>query len=215
MRPARYCGWSNPRSPLPYSERACVGALDMLPSATQTASAPGNSFLSRLNGWPTRTPADASRASSRMHAHGSGSIILEEPRVRSLQGRRRSSSVAIDMRLCPRAQVATQLIYITLLFFTSGAHRNIMKFEVAFTNNERVLNASLDISVVSSWYYACCLRRRRRRRRWFHCCSAAINNGPGLGQHQLHRCQHGGGFLSPLPTGHAVARCWYRKCRCL
>ena len=28
--------------------------LSMLPSATQTASAPGITFLSRLNGWPAR-----------------------------------------------------------------------------------------------------------------------------------------------------------------
>ena len=33
---------------------------DVLPSAIQTASAPGISFLSRLNGWPARIPADAS-----------------------------------------------------------------------------------------------------------------------------------------------------------
>jgi hypothetical protein len=30
--------------------------LGMLPSATQTASAPGITFLSRLNGWPARPP---------------------------------------------------------------------------------------------------------------------------------------------------------------
>ena len=30
--------------------------LSMLPSATQTASAPGITFLSRLNGWPARPP---------------------------------------------------------------------------------------------------------------------------------------------------------------
>ena len=33
---------------------------DILPSATQTASAPRISFLSRLHGLPARTPADAS-----------------------------------------------------------------------------------------------------------------------------------------------------------
>ena len=45
---------------------------DVLPSATQTASAPGISFLSRLNGWSARTPTDASPTSSRKPAHGSG-----------------------------------------------------------------------------------------------------------------------------------------------
>src|SRR6516164_6671477 len=39
----------------------------------KTASAPGISFLSRLNGWPARPPADASPTSSRISAHGSGS----------------------------------------------------------------------------------------------------------------------------------------------
>ena len=34
-------------------------------SATQTASAPGTGFLSRLNGWPARPPADASPTPSR------------------------------------------------------------------------------------------------------------------------------------------------------
>src|SRR5678815_500274 len=29
------------------------------PSAQQTASAPGSKFISRLNGWPTRSPTDA------------------------------------------------------------------------------------------------------------------------------------------------------------
>src|SRR5208337_2920959 len=51
-----------------------LALLDILPSATQTASAPGISFLSRLNGWPARSPADASPTSSRMPAHGSGRV---------------------------------------------------------------------------------------------------------------------------------------------
>jgi hypothetical protein len=53
-----------------------LALLDVLPSTTQTASAPGTSFLSRLNGWPARSPADASPTSSRMPAHGSGSMWL-------------------------------------------------------------------------------------------------------------------------------------------
>ena len=49
-------------------ERFALAHSDVLPSATQTASTPGTSFLSRLNGWPAHTPADASPTSSRMSA---------------------------------------------------------------------------------------------------------------------------------------------------
>ena len=56
-----------------------LALLDLLPSATQTASAPGIRFLSRLNGWPARSPADASPTSSRMPAHGSGSMWFATP----------------------------------------------------------------------------------------------------------------------------------------
>ena len=51
----------------------------MSPSATQTASAPGISFLSRLNGWPAHSPADASPTSSRTPAHGSGPMWVATP----------------------------------------------------------------------------------------------------------------------------------------
>src|SRR5262245_11264768 len=47
------------------AQALALAHLDILPSATQTASAPGISFLSRLNGWPARSPADASPTSSR------------------------------------------------------------------------------------------------------------------------------------------------------
>src|SRR5207253_10110742 len=56
-----------------------IAHSDVLPSATQTASAPRNSFLSRLNGWPARTPADASPTSSRMPAHGLGPMWFAIP----------------------------------------------------------------------------------------------------------------------------------------
>lgn len=49
-----------------------IAHSNVLPSATQTASAPRNSFLSRLNGWPVRTPTGASPTSSWMSAHGLG-----------------------------------------------------------------------------------------------------------------------------------------------
>src|SRR4029077_4356766 len=56
-----------------------LALLDILPSTTQTASAPGISFLSRLNGWPARSPTDASPTSSRMPAHGSGPMWFATP----------------------------------------------------------------------------------------------------------------------------------------
>ena len=45
-----------------------LALLDILPSTTQTVSAPGISFLLRLNGWPAHSPTDASPTSSRMPA---------------------------------------------------------------------------------------------------------------------------------------------------
>ena len=61
------------------AQALALALLDMLPSATQTASAPGISFLSRLNGWPARSPTDASPTSSRMPAHGSGPMWFAIP----------------------------------------------------------------------------------------------------------------------------------------
>jgi len=51
----------------------------VLPSAQQTASAPGSKFISRLNGWPTRSPTDASPTSSRLPTHGSGPMRIATP----------------------------------------------------------------------------------------------------------------------------------------
>src|SRR6202023_2275404 len=58
------------------AQALALALLDILPSATQTASAPRISFLSRLNGWPARSPTDASPTSSRMPAHGLGPMWL-------------------------------------------------------------------------------------------------------------------------------------------
>ena len=38
--------------------------------------------LSRLDGWPIRSPADASPTSSRVPAHGSGSVWVATPSLR-------------------------------------------------------------------------------------------------------------------------------------
>src|ERR1700726_4700546 len=61
------------------AQALALALLDILPSATQTASAPGISFLSRLDGWPARSPADASPTSSRTPAHGSGPMRFAIP----------------------------------------------------------------------------------------------------------------------------------------
>ena len=86
--------WSDMRSPgsRTRSVRTCQGlrprwagrALaiarpSILPSATRTASAPRMTSISRLNGWPMRSPADASPMSSRTTAHGSGPMWFAIP----------------------------------------------------------------------------------------------------------------------------------------
>ena len=74
-----------------------LALLDILPSTTQTASAPGISFLSRLNGWPARSPADASPTSSRMPAHGSGPMWFATP---SSQWTCTTYSLPVSRRTC-------------------------------------------------------------------------------------------------------------------
>ena len=49
------------------------------PSAVRTASAPGTTVLARLNGWPMRTPTDASPPPSRTTAHCSGPMRIATP----------------------------------------------------------------------------------------------------------------------------------------
>src|SRR3954451_2138722 len=49
------------------------------PSALVTASASGTMGLSRLNGWPARSPADASPLASRPDTHGSGPTWIATP----------------------------------------------------------------------------------------------------------------------------------------
>ena len=51
----------------------------VLPSAFATASAPGITIFARLNGWPVRSPTDASPPSLRTTAHGSGPMWLATP----------------------------------------------------------------------------------------------------------------------------------------
>jgi len=79
-----------------------IAHADVLPSATQTASAPGTSFLSRLHGWPARTPADASPTSSRMSAHGLGPMWFAIP---SSQGTCTPYTLPVSRRTCVKTRV--------------------------------------------------------------------------------------------------------------
>src|SRR5262249_42753608 len=74
-----------------------LALLDILPSTTQTVSAPGISFLSRLNGWPAGSPADASPTSSRMPAHGLGPMWVATP---SSQWTCTTYSLPVSRRTC-------------------------------------------------------------------------------------------------------------------
>src|SRR5437764_1098125 len=51
----------------------------VLPSVTGTTSAPRMRVLSRLNGWPMRSPVNASPIRSRVSAHDSGSMRFATP----------------------------------------------------------------------------------------------------------------------------------------
>jgi len=53
----------------------------VLPSAVTKASA-SRLIISRLNGWPMRSPADASPSPSRTLAHGSGPMRITTPSLR-------------------------------------------------------------------------------------------------------------------------------------
>jgi hypothetical protein len=54
----------------------------MLPSVKPTTSAPETFKLSRLNGWPMRSPTDASTEPSRIPPHGSGPMWFATPSSR-------------------------------------------------------------------------------------------------------------------------------------
>jgi hypothetical protein len=77
-RSVRACQVLRPRR---VTQALAMTLLSMLPSATQTASAPGITFLSRLDGWPARPPADASPTSSRIPAHGSKRLELRSDSI--------------------------------------------------------------------------------------------------------------------------------------
>ena len=87
--------------------------LDILPSTTQTASAPGIRFLSRLNGWPARPPTDASPTSSRMPAHGLGSMWVATP---SSQWTCTTYSLPVYRRTCAKTRAFNLLVESSSLF---------------------------------------------------------------------------------------------------
>src|SRR5450756_59158 len=63
--------------PRPVAQALALARLDILPSATQTASAPGISFLSRLNGWPARSPTDERRDDGRRDYEHQAAQLIE------------------------------------------------------------------------------------------------------------------------------------------
>src|SRR5829696_3069011 len=107
--PARQAPVGREISRFPRKERPCVpGSLTtpgrralalthpfVWPSVTVTTSAPGTIALSRLNGRPARSPADASPDPSRGPTHGSGPVWLARP---SLQRTFTSYSLPVSRR---------------------------------------------------------------------------------------------------------------------
>src|SRR5687768_7998162 len=63
----------------PGRRRLALAPPRVWPSGTVTPSAPGTVALSRLDGWPARSPADASPAPSRGSTHGSGPVWIATP----------------------------------------------------------------------------------------------------------------------------------------
>src|SRR5215468_1451481 len=61
------------------SERSRITRSSVSPSTYRTASAPEMMPLSRLDGWPMRSPVNASPVPSRLPAHDSGSMWFAIP----------------------------------------------------------------------------------------------------------------------------------------
>ncbi len=62
-----------------HDQRGGGSLWSISPSAISTASAPGTTCLSRLNGWPAQSPADASPPASRPVTRGSGPMRIATP----------------------------------------------------------------------------------------------------------------------------------------
>src|SRR3954469_6168594 len=79
----------------PGRRRLALAPPRVWPSGTVTPSAPGTVALSRLNGQPARSPADASPAPSRGPTHGLGPVGGATP---SLQRTSTSYSLPVSRR---------------------------------------------------------------------------------------------------------------------
>ncbi len=94
-----------PGSPTaPAVQAPAISRLAVLPSVSGTASAPGKSALSRLDGWPMQSPADASQIPSRAPTHGSGPMWFATP---SSQWTSPPYSLPVSRRSPLRAQMLT------------------------------------------------------------------------------------------------------------
>ena len=132
--------WSIQRSPgsRPRNFRTCQGLRPrrvgralavsrpvVLPSDKQTSSAPGIRTVWRLDGWPVRSPADASPTSSRTRAHGSGPVWFATP---SPQWTCTTYSLPVSRRTHSRSSLRSiHDVYIARLLtvtFTTTAFQN-------------------------------------------------------------------------------------------
>src|SRR6516225_6541599 len=118
-RSVRACQVLRPRRVGPV---LALALLDMLPSTTQTVSAPGISFLSRLTSWPARSPADASPTASRMPAHGLGPMWAAIP---SSQWTCTTYSLPVSRRTCVKTLKSQQggELFSLWLYFRSQSQR--------------------------------------------------------------------------------------------
>jgi len=69
----------SPTAPSPPNTR--VGVPVMLPSTLLKPCRPSGQLISRLHGWPVRSPVNASPAASRIRAHDSGPLWFATPSV--------------------------------------------------------------------------------------------------------------------------------------
>jgi hypothetical protein len=107
-RSVRTCQGLGPRRTV---RGLALAPSSVLPSAVGNASASGITELSRLNGWPARSPADASPIPSRGPPHGSGPMWFAIP---SSQWTLTTYSLPVSRRT-PTVPVALFQFYIGIL----------------------------------------------------------------------------------------------------
>jgi hypothetical protein len=89
-----------------------IARPSMLPSTNRTAWAPRMTSISQLNGWPMRSPTDASPRSSRTTAHGSGPMWFATPSSQR-------TFTAYSLPVSRRTRLTTQ----SFLRHLSGSHQ--------------------------------------------------------------------------------------------